>query len=285
VLALTVSGGGHVSRPAAGQPVARGAAFQVPVTGARPRPVRIAPVIASAGKQGAQSASRVRPREFYFTRAVYGGGGGYGGYGRRGRNAWATDFPKADLQFLTVLPRLLPTLDVYASEHPVRFSDPELRHYPYVYAVEVSNLQLDTADVRGLRDYLLAGGFLFVDDFWGTREWEMFEYQLRRVFPDRAIIELPPDHPIFHTYYEIDKVVQVPNVDNICFRGQTWEQDGYDPHVRAVLDDAGRVMVLISWNSDLGDAWEWAEQSCYPLEYSTYAFQLAVNTIVYAMSR
>ena len=254
------------------------AVMQVPVTGARPRPIRIAPVVASAAGAGPQAANAARPRGFYFTRGVY------GGYGWR--EAWATDFPKADLQFLTVLQRLLPTIDVHPTEHPVRFSDPELRRYPYVYAVEVANMRLDTAEVRGLREYLLAGGFLFVDDFWGTREWEAFEYQLRRVFPDRPIIDLPLEHPLFHTYYEIDQVVQVPMVGNACRGdGRTWERDGFVPAVRAVLDDAGRVMVLISWNSDLGDAWEWAEQSCYPLEYSTYAFQLAVNTIVYAMSR
>jgi hypothetical protein len=242
---------------------------------------RIAAVLPrlSAAGEGRMTpvANGGRTRGFYFTRAMY------GGYGWR--QAWATDFPKADLQFLTVLQRLLPTLDVYGLEHPVGFADPELRKFPYVYAVEVANMQLDTAEVRGLRDYLLAGGFLFVDDFWGTREWEAFEYQLRRVFPDRAIVDLPLDHPIFNTYYEIDQIVQVPMYRNACSGGPTWERDGYVPAVRAVLDDAGRVMVLISWNSDLGDAWEWAELSCYPLEYSTYAFQLAVNTIVYAMSR
>lgn len=245
----------------------------------------VAPRVPAGANRVAPAANGARRHGFYFTRAMYSGYGGYGGYGRRGRGAWATDFPKADLQFLTVLRRLLPTIDVYGSEHPLSFADPELRKYPYVYAVEVSNMQLDQAEVEGLRNYLLAGGFLFVDDFWGTREWEAFEYQLRRIFPDRAIIDLPLDHPIFTTYYEIDEIVQVPVVNRACSGGPTWEQDGYVPAVRAVLDDAGRVMVLISWNSDLGDAWEWAEQSCYPLEYSTYAFQLAVNTIVYAMSR
>ena len=231
---------------------------------------------------GRQTANAGRPRGFYFTRAAY---SGYGrGFGR-GRPPWATDYPKADLQFLTVLQRLLPTLDVYGAEHPIRFSDPELRKYPFVYAVEVSNMDLSEEEVHGLRDYLQAGGFLFVDDFWGTREWEAFAYQLRRVLPGREIIDLPLDHPIFNTYYQIDKVVQVPVVRSACNGGPTYEQDGYVPAVRAILDDAGRIMVLISWNSDLVDAWEWAEQSCYPLEYSTYAFQLAVNTIVYAMSR
>ena len=136
-----------------------------------------------------------------------------------------------------------------------------------------------------LRKYFDRGGFLMVDDFWGTREWEVFQQQIRRVLPGRAIVEIPLSHPIFHTYYDVAKVVQVPNVRNACRGGPTWEQDGYVPAVRGILDDNGRLMVLISWNSDLGDAWEWAEQACYPLEYSTYAFQLTVNTIVYAMSR
>jgi hypothetical protein len=201
------------------------------------------------------------------------------------RGAWATDYPKADRQFITVVQRLLPTLDIYQAEHTVRFDDPDVRRYPFVYAVEVSYLALTEAEVHGLRDYLLAGGFLFVDDFWGTAEWASFEQQIRRVFPDRPIEDLPSDHPVFHTYYDITRVHQVPSIDNICRRGRTAERDGFVPAVRGIRDDAGRVMVLISWNSDLGDAWEWAEQPCYPLELSTYAFQLGVNAIVYAMSR
>lgn len=220
-----------------------------------------------------------RPRGFYFSRAMYGDGG------RGWRSAWATDYPKADLQFLTVLKRLLPTVDASPAEHPLSFTDPELRRYPYLYAVEVAHMSLGEDEVQALRTYLDAGGFLFVDDFWGSYEWAAFEAQIRRVFPDRPIVEIPLDHPIFTTYYDIEKVVQVPNVRNGCSGYGTSERDGTVPAIRGILDDEGRVMVLISWNSDLGDAWEWAEQSCYPLEYSTYAFQLTVNTIVYAMSR
>ena len=228
----------------------------------------------------AMSAGRVeggRPRGFYFSRSMYSGGGWY--------PAWTTDYPKADLQLLTVLRRLMPMLDLSSAEHPIRLDDPQLRRYPFVYAVEVGHMDLTEAEVAGLRAYLAAGGFLMVDDFWGTREWEVFQQQIRRVLPGRAIVEIPLSHPIFHTYYDVAKVVQVPNVRNACRGGPTWEQDGYVPAVRGILDDNGRLMVLISWNSDLGDAWEWAEQACYPLEYSTYAFQLTVNTIVYAMSR
>jgi hypothetical protein len=238
---------------------------------ARPA-LRTSPVSGDAVESG-------RPRGFYFARAEY-----QGTYDWR-RGAWATDYPKADLQFITVVRRLLPTLDIYPADHTVRFDDPALRRYPFVYAVEVSYMELSEPEVQGLRAYLLAGGFLFVDDFWGTAEWASFERQIRRVFPDRAIEDLPAEHPLFHTYYDIGHVYQVPAIDNICRRGRTSERDGIEPRVRGIRDDAGRLMVLISWNSDLGDAWEWAEQPCYPLELSTYAFQLGVNAIVYAMSR
>ena len=228
------------------------------------------------------TAEPTRARAFYFSRALYTGAGrGRGGWG----GSWATDYPKADLQFLTVLQRLLPTVDAHPEEHALALTDPALRRYPYLYAVEVGYMALTDEEVAGLRQYLLAGGFLFVDDFWGTREWASFEAQLRRVLPGRPVVELGPDHPVFTTYYQIDRVVQVPSVNNACRGWGTSERDGTVPSVRGVFDDEGRLMVLISFNSDLGDAWEWAERSCYPLEYSTYAFQLAVNTIVYAMSR
>jgi len=167
----------------------------------------------------------------------------------------------------------------------VALDDPELRRFPFLYAVEVGRMALTEAEVDGLRGYLLAGGFLVVDDFWGTREWENFESEMRRVLPERAIVELPQDHPLLNTFYGIDSIVQVPNVGNGMRGGPTWERDGYVPHLRAIFDDGGRLMVLISWNSDLGDAWEWAENPHYPLPYSNYAISLGVNLVLYGMSR
>ena len=137
--------------------------------------------------------------------------------------------------------------------------------------------------MEGLRDYLHAGGFLFIDDFWGTYEWENFEWEIHKVLPGSEIVELPADHPLFSTFYVIDEILQVPNVGN-ARRGITSEQDGYVPYVRAIFDDEDRLMVLINWNTDLGDAWEWAEDPFYPLTYSNYAYQMAVNAIIYAMS-
>lgn len=220
-------------------------------------------------------------REFYFTRAFYSSGGNdlY-----RGFPSWSVDYPKADLQFLAGVKRLVGFLDAYERENPISLADPELARYPFLYAVEVGYMALTEPEVLGLRRYLQQGGFLVVDDFWGSREWANFERELKRVLPDHPIVEVPLDHPIFHCFYEVDEVVQVPNVGQGTMGGPTWERDGYYPKVRGVFDDHGRLMVVINWNSDLGDAWEWAEDPFYPLHFSTYAYQMGVNFIVYAMS-
>lgn len=219
--------------------------------------------------------TRKAGREFVFTRAIYNGGG-------RRWGAWATDFPKADRQFLTILDRLI-DLDAYEMENAVQLDDPNVRRFPFLYALEVGNMYMTEAEVKGLRDYLLAGGFLMIDDFWGTWEWENFEAEIKRVLPEYPIIDVPLDHPVFNTVYNIEEIVQVPAINN-AQGGPTWERDGYEPTVRGIFDEEGRLMVIINWNTDIGDAWEWAESPYYPLRYSTYAIEVTVNTIVYAMS-
>ncbi len=159
-----------------------------------------------------------------------------------------------------------------------------MRRFPFLYALEVGYMGLTPSEVEGLRDYLLSGGFLFVDDFWGTYEWMNFESEIARVLPEYPIEELPLDHPVFSTVYDIDSIVQVPNVGRGRRGGPTWERDGYIPRVRAIFDENDRLMVAIHWNTDLGDAWEWADDPYYPLKYSNYAWQVAINFIVYAMT-
>jgi hypothetical protein len=217
-----------------------------------------------------------RAHSFHFTRAMYGGRSRWG-------RSWATDFPKADQQFLTVLRRLT-SVDAFERENPIRLDDPELRRFPFLYAVEVGQMSLSDDEVRGLRDYLLAGGFLMVDDFWGTVEWRSFEEQIRRVLPEYPIVEIPLDHPVFSTVYDISEIIQVPVVGQGVAGGPTHERDGYTAHCRGIFDDEGRLMVVINWNTDLGDAWEWADHPQYPLRFSTFAYQLGANFIVYAMS-
>ena len=220
--------------------------------------------------------------EFYFSRGVYTDDSAdfYGG--RR----WAIDYPDADHKFLIAL-RRLSGVDAFEGDNLLRLDDPELRRYPFLYILEVGSMALTKPEVEGLRNFLLAGGFVVVDDFWGSHAWNRFEQEMQQVLPDREIVDIPPDHPVFSIYYDIKEIVQVPNVRQgqwANYGGPTHEYDGYTPHVRGIFDDAGRLMMLINWNTDLGDAWEWADDPYYPLRFSTYAFEIGINFVIYAMT-
>jgi hypothetical protein len=236
--------------------------------------------------------------EFYFVRAMYSGGRGSDFGFRRGRGAhlgdggpaWSTDYPRADRHMVLVTQRLS-NIDACAWEHPVSLADPELRRFPFIYALEWGEARLTDAEISGLRDFLEAGGLLMIDDFWGSYEWANFQREMHRVLPGRSIVDIPRDHLLFHIHYTIEgEILQVPNVANgravaLGYPGAvTSEGDGYVPHVMGILDDAGRLMVVINWNTDLGDALEWAESPFYPLRYSTFASELFLNTIMYSMS-
>ncbi len=224
--------------------------------------------------------------EFYFTRAIYSSGGGSRfGYGRRGRGGrWATDYPKADRQFIVVVKRLA-NLDAYDWENAISLSDPNVRRFPFLYALEVGSMRLTDREIQGLRDYLAAGGFLIIDDFWGPYQWANFEYEMTRALPEYPIVDLPMSHSLFSTFYNIEEIKQVPNIGN----GSTgnpryYSESGGDAVVKAMFDEKGRLMVVINFDTDLGDAWEWAENPYYPLDRSTFAYEMGVNLIIYAMS-
>jgi hypothetical protein len=216
--------------------------------------------------------------EFTFVRAVYSGLGPEGYY-----KAWYTDWPKADRQFIMGVRRLT-NLRVAEREKTIPLADPELLRYPFVYSVECGHWNLTDAEVTALREYLKRGGFLFCDDFWGSWEWANFQRNVSRVLPDAEISDLPLSHPVFHSFYDISRLVQTPNVGNALYSNQTYEQDGFVPHCRGILNENGRLMVIINWNTDLGDAWEWADLPGFPAKYSTYAYKIGINAIVYAMS-
>ena len=223
------------------------------------------------------------PREFHFTRGIYSSGGG--GFGRRSRRgSWCIDHPKAEEQFLGVLDRLT-GIDAHQYGNAIALDDPDLRKFPILYMLEVGAMGMTPSEVEGLRSYLLAGGTLIIDDFWGSREWLNWEMEIRRVLPEFDMVELRADHEVYRTYYQVDTVLQVP-----AFRGgwrdysDTSERDGYEARNFGIFDDKGRLLVVINWNTDLGDAWEWMEQPTYPLRFSTYAYQVGVNYIIYGMS-
>ena len=219
---------------------------------------------------------QVKPPGFTFLRLIY------STRGWRGSN-WAIDYPKADIQFLYALQKLSDFTFVASEHKALRLTDPKIFEYPFIYAVEVGHMHLSDQEAFRLREYLLRGGFLVVDDFHGSYEWTSFRHQMKRVFPEYEPVDLPVSHPIFHCYYDINKLIQVPGLQYL-YTGKTWEKNGYTPRYMGIQDENGRLLVMINHNIDLGDAWEWAEVEVYPREYATLAFQLGTNYIVYAMT-
>lgn len=217
--------------------------------------------------------------EFVFTRLAYSSPGYRFG---RSRNSWTTDWPKADRQFLQGLLRYT-RIHARRQEQVLRALDPELFAYPFLYAVEPGYLVLSDEEAARIREYLLRGGFLVVDDFHGTREWANFEREIKKVFPDRPIRDVPLSDPIFHCLFDIEELFQVPGLQYL-YSGRTYERDGYNARYAGIYDDSGRIMVMINFNQDLGDAWEWADLPQYPERYTSQAYRLGVNYIVYALT-
>ncbi|HXV26517.1 MAG TPA: DUF4159 domain-containing protein [Candidatus Paceibacterota bacterium] len=196
---------------------------------------------------------------------------------------WATDYPKADEQFILGVRRLA-NLDIYPRAHVVRIGD-ELHRYPFLYAVEVGNMCLTDIEAAQLARVLDGrGGFLMVDDFWGELQWDQFAGQMAKVLPGRPIRELPMSHPVFRSFYDVRETVQIPNIIQALAGGSTAECEGCEHRVYGIEDERGRLVVLILHNTDLGDAWEWAENPYFPLAMSNYAFKMGINAIVYAMT-
>lgn len=224
-------------------------------------------------------SAAIQPSEFHFTRLAYQSRAG-GGLGRRGR--WVTDWPEAEDHLMGGVSRLT-RIDAAKQGVAVSLTDEELFDYPWLYAVEVGYWYLDEADAARLRDYLQRGGFLLVDDFHGSREWASFVDSMQRVFPDRPIVEIPQSDPVMHVLYDLNERVQIPGLGAVM-SGVTYERDGTVPHWRGIYDDQGRLMVVIDFNMDLGDAWEHADTPYYPEKYTALAYRFAINYILYSMT-
>jgi hypothetical protein len=213
-------------------------------------------------------------------------GSRFGGSGwTLGDSSWTQDYPRADRHFVLAVRRLT-RLSTRSVEQPVNLDDgDDAFDWPWLYAVRVGEWKLSDHQAQTLREYLLRGGFLFVDDFWGTPEWEVFWQSMRKVFPDRQPVDIRNDDQIFHSVYDMDDRYQVPGAWGIGAGGQTFYQnDGRTPYWRAIYDDKGRVMVAIVMNSDLGDSWEFADDPYYPEKYSALGIRTGVNYIIYSMT-
>jgi hypothetical protein len=214
--------------------------------------------------------------EFHFARMYYDGGG------RRGRGGWTTDWPEAEEHFRMGVSRLT-RVNIGEQARMLEITDDIIFDYPWLYAVEVGSWYLDDAQAARLREYLLRGGFLMTDDFHGSREWEGFVQSMQRVFPDRPIVEIADTDEVLHVLYDVDERIQIPGIAALRY-GQTYERDGVTPHWRGIYDDNGRLMVVINFNMDLGDAWEHANDPFYPEPMTGLATRFAVNYVIYAMT-
>ena len=196
---------------------------------------------------------------------------------------WTMDYPRSDRHLLQGIRRLT-RLDTRSVEQVVELDGAvDIFLWPSLYAVEVGHWYIPDNQAKQLREFLLRGGFLMVDDFHGTQEYEVFLEGIKKVFPDRQIVDIDNSDSIFHTIFDLDERFQVPGAQYLR-SGRTYEKDGYEPHWRAIYDDKGRVMVAICHNMDLGDAWEWSDDPRYDEKFAGLAYRIAVNYWVYDLT-
>ena len=235
---------------------------------------------------------------FTFCRVEYTGGGR-----RRRGGSWATDYPESDENFSLRLSQLT-TLNVARTDDGrfrhviVRLDDPDIHKYPFIYMLEIGGMSLTPPEQEGLRDHLLRGGFLLVDDFWGDNAWDNLEFEMAQVLPrdEYPFVDVPLDHDLFHVVFDLDEVPQVPGVNQYwdyersgeSFEGgwYRYERYGTEARCRGIFDRNGRLMVVAMHNSDLGDGWEReGENYGYFRDFSAKkAYPMGINIVVYAMT-
>ncbi len=218
-----------------------------------------------------------------FRNNPYGDGGG-----------WNVDWPRADINLSFRLSELTKTpISRDASGEirhiTIRLTDPELYKCPFIMMTEPGALFMDPLEAAALRDYLLKGGFLWADDFWGTRAWEVFADEMAKALPSATypIVEVPYEHELFHTLYDVRELPQIPSIGFWFGTGGATSERGPDSaqqHARAIFDDHRRIMVLITYNTDFGDAFEReTDERAYFLEFASRGYAFGINALLYAM--
>ena len=211
--------------------------------------------------------------------------GGMGDW-REGGTSWTQDYPRADRHFAQAVRRLT-RVHARSSEQPANPDETDdFFNWPWMVAGEMGDWKLTPEQVKTVREYLLRGGFIYMDDFWGPEEWDRFDESMKLVFPERTIVEIDNRDPIFHTVYDLDDRYQVLGQWSLSGRGGWMAQraTGTVAHWRGIYDDKNRLMVTMSFNSDIGDSWEWADDPRYPEKFSALGIRLGVNFVVYAMT-
>ncbi len=223
------------------------------------------------------------PGEFVVGRLMYSSGARDYGW-ERGGTSWAVDYPRGDRTFARLLRRLT-TLDVRSVEQPVNLDDgDDIYNWPFLIVGMPRSWSLTDSQAAKLRDYLLRGGFLLADSFFGSPEWAGFMRSMARVFPNRQIVDLPDDHQLFSIIYDLSQRHQISNMRSLSYAGVPYRNDGAAPQWKAILDDEDRIMVAISFNNDMGDAWQHQDNPNYPQSDAKMGIEFGVNYVIYSIT-
>lgn len=228
-----------------------------------------------------------KPGEWTFARLMFPPGpldgyrGRFDGPWQEGLSLWTQDYPRADRSMANAVRRLT-NVDARSVEQSVNLDDgDEVYNWPWLYAVQVGEWGLTEKQAKKLRDYLLRGGFFMADDCHGSQEQAYFEKTMKMVFPERDLVDIPNDDPIFHTFFNLDDRFQIPGAEHLA---TGHKKDGYVAHWKGIYDDKGRIMVAFSLNSDIGDSWEFLDDPRYPPKFSVLGTKIGVNYVIYAMT-
>jgi hypothetical protein len=204
----------------------------------------------------------------------------------QGMSLWTQDFPRADRHFSLAV-RRLSRIHTRSAEQIVNLDEGDAYDWPWLYAVQVGEWGITDQQGQELREYCERGGFFMADDFHGDAEYHEFESRIQKAFPNRAIEDIRDDDPIFHTVYDLNDKIQIVGWDHLLERGFNGHKNGVTgigAHWRAIRDDKGRVMVAISYNSDIGDSWEYADDPEYPSKMADQSIRMGLNYIIYSMT-
>ncbi|MGD8323668.1 MAG: DUF4159 domain-containing protein [Gammaproteobacteria bacterium] len=252
------------------------------------RAFRVYPSFEGASTEAPLPADWDVPGELVIGRLMYPSGSfGFGGDWRQGNTGWTDDYPKGDRKLIEMIRRFTRT-NVRGVEQPINLEDRgDVFYYPFIIVGLARAWQLTDQMAADLREYLLRGGFLFCDSFFGSRNLAVFEEGLNRVFPDRPIVELSAEEAVFHSVFNLPQMIdtQIPNAGAVL-RGSYgfMGRDGAKPNWRGVFDDEGRLMVLIAHNNDVADAWQWADDPRYPADKANLALRFGANVVMYSMT-
>ena len=233
-----------------------------------------------AGSAGAQSGP-VPEAEFHMARMMFVSSDGEMAW----RPWWAIDYPDAEYHFTRGLRRLT-TLSVADDSQHLRLTDEAIFDYPWLFAQQVGHWYLSRAEVAALREYVLRGGFVVVDDFHGLAEWDVLNDALSRAFPEWPVVRLPDEHALMNVLYDLDQETQIPGRRHLyrATDGSIQARLRGPAQWYGLYDDQERLAIAINFNMDMGDAWEHADDPLYPVPMTSLAYRFGVNYVIYAMT-